>query len=385
MALSASTQRFRIGNLLARATAGAGVALFTVPLAGFSPANAAITTSPGPCGFHLGPPLETGAAGTFAFEVPVFPADPHQKCQTTVTLQGSLVPASGGRFTNVANDPGSVTVTLAFTGGPLPLGLLWTWSPHCADPPATAVFKMTAGGQTSTSGPQPAQSCFPDFGGSSRLSLDLIDPANANVFSGMAATVDGRGYWTATASGAAIIAKGNASPSGFLPALNGSVVGVVADPNGHGYWIVGSDGGVFSFGGAGFFGSLGGVHLHAPVVGMAAVPGGGGYWLVAADGGVFSFGSARFFGSLGGVHLSAPVVGLAAGPGGGGYWLVAYDGGVFSFGSARFFGSAGGASLAAPITAMAATPSGGGYWLLGADGGIFTYGNATFFGATPLE
>jgi hypothetical protein len=30
---------------------------------------------------------------------------------------------------------------------------------------------------------------------------------------------------------------------------------------------------------------------------MASTPDGGGYWLVAADGGVFSFGDAGFFGS----------------------------------------------------------------------------------------
>jgi N-acetylmuramoyl-L-alanine amidase len=59
-----------------------------------------------------------------------------------------------------------------------------------------------------------------------------------------------------------------------------------------------------------------------PIVGMAATPGGGGYWLVASDGGVFTFGNAQFYGSEGGVQLNAPIVGMAATPGGGGYWLV---------------------------------------------------------------
>ena len=36
-----------------------------------------------------------------------------------------------------------------------------------------------------------------------------------------------------------------------------------------------------------------------------------GYWLVASDGGVFTFGDAEFSGSLGGMPLSAPVVGAA--------------------------------------------------------------------------
>jgi hypothetical protein len=30
---------------------------------------------------------------------------------------------------------------------------------------------------------------------------------------------------------------------------------------------------------------------------MAATPDGGGYWLVASDGGIFTFGDAKFFGS----------------------------------------------------------------------------------------
>jgi hypothetical protein len=66
---------------------------------------------------------------------------------------------------------------------------------------------------------------------------------------------------------------------------------------------------VFSFGDASFHGSTGNVHLNKPVVGMAATPDGRGYWLVASDGGVFAFGDARFYGSTGGQPIPAPVVG----------------------------------------------------------------------------
>ena len=125
-----------------------------------------------------------------------------------------------------------------------------------------------------------------------------------------------------------------------------AAVAVTVDPSaslgGTGYWVVADDGGVFSYGGAHFYGSTGALHLNAPVVGMAATPDGGGYWLVAADGGIFSFGDARFHGSTGALHLNAPVVGMAATPDGGGYWLVAADGGIFTFGDARYEGSLGG-------------------------------------------
>ena len=71
------------------------------------------------------------------------------------------------------------------------------------------------------------------------------------------------------------------------------------------------DGGVFAFGDAHFYGSMGGRPLNAPIVAMAADPATGGYWEVASDGGVFAFGS-PFLGSAGDLHLAAPVVGMAA-------------------------------------------------------------------------
>jgi hypothetical protein len=139
-----------------------------------------------------------------------------------------------------------------------------------------------------------------------------------------------------------------------------------------GYRLVGSDGGIFAFGDAGFFGSTGGLALAEPVVGMAATPSGNGYWLVGSDGGIFAFGDAGFFGSTGGLALAEPVVGMAATPSGNGYWLVGSDGGVFAFGDAGFFGSVGGGSLPSPIVGMTAMPTRRGYWLVAADGA--TYG-----------
>ena len=162
--------------------------------------------------------------------------------------------------------------------------------------------------------------------------------------------------------------------------LNKPIVGMAATPGGKGYWLVAADGGVFTFGNAVFYGSMGGTRLNQPIVGMAATPNGQGYWLVAADGGVFSFGNASFYGSMGATRLNQPIVGMAADPATGGYWMVAADGGIFSF-DAPFFGSMGATPLNRPVVGMAATSDGKGYWMVAADGGIFSFGNASFEGS----
>jgi hypothetical protein len=182
--------------------------------------------------------------------------------------------------------------------------------------------------------------------------------------------------------------KAYVTPFGGAPRLGSPkqrtrapLVGMAASPTGNGYWLVGSDGGVFAFGDARFHGSTGGRRLNRPIVGMAGTLSGKGYWLVASDGGIFTFGSARSHGSTGGRRLNRPIVGIARTPSGRGYWLVASDGGIFAFGDARFHGSTGNLRLRSPIVGMAATRSGNGYWLVAADGGVFAFGDATFYGS----
>jgi SpoIID/LytB domain protein len=199
---------------------------------------------------------------------------------------------------------------------------------------------------------------------------------------GMAATPDGKGYWMVGSNGA-MVSYGDATSYGDTGALtlNKPIVGMAATPDGKGYWLVTSDGGIFSFGDASFYGSTGALTLNKPIVGMAATPDGKGYWLVAADGGIFSFGDAAFYGSTGALTLNKPIVGMAATPDGNGYWLVAADGGIFSFGDAHFYGSTGSIHLNQPVVGMAPSHDGGGYWLVAADGGIFAFGDAGFYGS----
>ena len=82
--------------------------------------------------------------------------------------------------------------------------------------------------------------------------------------------------------------------------------------------------------------------LNEPIVGMTPTADGQGYWFVATDGGIFSYGDAAFYGSMGGKPLNQPMVAMKPTADGLGYWTIASDGGVFSFGDASFLGSMGG-------------------------------------------
>ena len=163
----------------------------------------------------------------------------------------------------------------------------------------------------------------------------------------------------------------------------------------HGYWLVGSDGGIFSFGTAAFFGSTGSIHLQRPVVGITPTSTRNGYWLVASDGGIFSFGDSSFYGSIPGVglhpagsgqpnSLNAPIVGMVPTLTGRGYFMVASDGGVFSFGDARFEGSCPGiGGCSGPAVTVIPDRSGNGYWVVTANGGVYAFGDAPFYGSGP--
>jgi hypothetical protein len=253
----------------------------------------------------------------------------------------------------------------------------WQWDPSCTAASATA--NATRFHNAPCLGP--AAGSVHAFG-DARDRGDIRGGLRASIV-GMEATPTGKGYWLVASDGG-IFSFGDARFLGSTGAIGLAqpVVDLAVQPDGRGYWLVAADGGVFSFGQAHFHGSTGAMRLNRPIVGAAATPTGKGYWLVASDGGIFSFGDAHFFGSTGAMRLNQPVVGMAPTPRGRGYWLVAADGGIFSFGDAHFFGSTGAIRLAQPIVGMAATPTGKGYWLVAADGGVFTFGDAWYFGST---
>jgi hypothetical protein len=144
---------------------------------------------------------------------------------------------------------------------------------------------------------------------------------------GIAATYDGQGYWLVGADGG-VFSFGDAVFRGSAAGkVSSPVVGIAAHAfSDSGYWLSTAAGAVYAFGTAQYKGSALGLKLAAPIVGLAAAqqiyncsPAGPGdttegYWLLGADGGIFSYGSATFQGSESDSHSSSPFVGIESGP-----------------------------------------------------------------------
>ena len=132
----------------------------------------------------------------------------------------------------------------------------------------------------------------------------VVDPSASTICAMRAGVVD------LTGTGVCVLDADQGGNAQWAPATQlQQSFDVTPNPDGKGYWEVASDGGVFAFGDAAFYGSMGGNHLDEPIVGIAATPDGKGYWEVASDGGIFAFGDAGFYGSMGGKPLNEPIVG----------------------------------------------------------------------------
>lgn len=190
--------------------------------------------------------------------------------------------------------------------------------------------------------------------------LPGVDPAilteRREEVSTLAALPDGN-VWVFTTAGRIVPQRGALPPLVdahmrlmlFLR-LDGPIIDVIPTPSGRGALAAAADGGVFAYGDAVYIDSVRGqlqaihgapLEPERPIVGIVSDPDGRGYWMVGDDGGVFGI-AAPFVGSLPQVvrfdDLVAPVGGMV--PYGNGYLLVADDGGVFTFSDLDFAGSA---------------------------------------------
>jgi hypothetical protein len=154
-------------------------------------------------------------------------------------------------------------------------------------------------------------------------------------------TPTGQGYWVLSAAGE-VVGFGDAGFRGQLFPVPAAAVGLAGTPTGQGYWVATADSRVFAFGdavlraatGAGVPAAGAGAsppEPAAPTVAIAASPDGKGYWLLGRDGGVFSFG-VPFHGSVAERQPYEGAVSLEATHSGAGYYVAGGDGAVFAFG-----------------------------------------------------
>lgn len=235
---------------------------------------------------------------------------------------------------------------------------------------------------------------------------DLGDPLRSGTAGGafvaLASSPAGDGVWVADGQGG-IFTYGSAGYRGSVPELRDagragavSAVHMAATPTGAGYWLLDRDGGVYAFGDAAYQGSIPQRRAEGasiPLIAATAIAPtrtGAGYWVLDRDGGVFSFGDATYYGSLpelrgSGIETGGvPAVDLAPTPSGAGYWVLDRRGGVFAFGDAVFFGSVPQTGFAgAPASRLNPAPDGSGYLILCEDGAVLRFGGAVFAGHGP--
>ncbi len=213
-------------------------------------------------------------------------------CPSVTGLGSSSGPATGGRtvvVTGVGFGSGTPTVRFGTVAAPVightPTSVTVT-TPDVRSAAALAVTVTTTGTAGGTSAVVPA-------GTYTFISpqIEAVIPDSGPTAGGGQVTVEGSDF-----SGATSVRFGtNAAPFTVTssttlvaqvppgPATGATVDVTVTSPDGvspvvaadrytyslPGYWMVASDGGIFAFGHAGFFGSTGGTHLNQPIVGMA--------------------------------------------------------------------------------------------------------------------
>ena len=181
----------------------------------------------------------------------------------------------------------------------------------------------------------------------------------------------------------AVTTPTTSSPTTTGPTTTGpTTTGPTTTPTQHGYWLVGSDGGIFTFGAAQFYGSTG---ISSPAPGRRHHAHGRPHWLLARCVRRWDLRLRRRRllrlhprpwaapGRLRAAHsLNAPIVGMVPSADGGGYFMVASDGGVFAFGDAHFAGSAPASGVAPACSGRRhARRQGNGYWIVTRRGSLW--------------
>jgi hypothetical protein len=132
------------------------------------------------------------------------------------------------------------------------------------------------------------------------------DGVQVNDVVGIAATADNGGYWVVTATGVTY-SFGDAGAYAPLPQpLTAPIVAIAATADGQGLFLLQADGTMW-FGGEAAdddFGDLPSTGVHIDnVTALVLTDDDHGYWMVGSDGGIFTFGDATYQGSLPGIAV----------------------------------------------------------------------------------
>lgn len=151
-------------------------------------------------------------------------------------------------------------------------------------------------------------------------------------------TPNGKGYWLLSAGGH-VYGFGDAKVIGMPTSHLAPFDAIDARPDGGYVVTAGDDGAVYLFPGNEFASGGPGNEEATTLVGTAITPSGNGAWQAGMDGGVSTWGDAGFYGSLPGqgVTPSAPISAIGATPDGRGYWLLGAKGHLYTFGDAKVF------------------------------------------------
>ena len=174
------------------------------------------------------------------------------------TVAGNVAPAgNAGIFFEDGNSPSSLVGTIVAGNVTAPGGAESDCSADSGQPLVSGGWNLSGDGSCWLTQPTDLVSVNPELGPLANNG----GPAPTLLPAKSSPVVDAGGGAACPATDE----RGIARPQG--KACDIGAVELFVPPAG--YWTVGSDGGVFAFGGAGFFGSAGGPGLNAPAVGIA--------------------------------------------------------------------------------------------------------------------
>lgn len=204
------------------------------------------------------------------------------------------------------------------------------------------------------------------------------------------------GYWVIGANGQ-VFSFGQAPDPNNVPAMadhnpgiTQHIIAAEGHPSADGFWTLEQGGKVHAYGASQFYGDASTVGV-TDFVDIGVTNTGNGYWLLRSSGGVYTYGDAgyligTFMGSSttgelpsggSGTDITRTASAICGHPTGAGYWITDYKGRVGNFGVAVNYGE-----ITPPLPAsgypgaIECTSDGTGYWILWGNGQIFNYGSA---------